>query len=161
MSPVPVSTCPVLTLTQTAARHQQHAPPDSVPVPNLRSCLHEHILGLLCSTFPLEGQRETFPTFKLPHTLEAAASWCTKGFFSGWSSPRASSLQPAFISTTRINAAHKDAVINASRFLLSHHVLQQLVNTKGANRNCSKDCKRVKEISSSVCSLSSDGGIIN
>ncbi|KAF2979509.1 hypothetical protein EK904_014211 [Melospiza melodia maxima] len=30
-----------------------------------------------------------------------------------------------------MKAAHKDAVINASRFLLSHHVLQQLAQWEG------------------------------
>lgn len=43
---------------------------------------------------------------------------------------------PAFISTTRIKAAYKDAMINASSFLLSHRVLHQLGNTKGPNKNC-------------------------
>lgn len=160
MSPVPVSTCPVLTRTQTAARHQQHAPLDSVPIPTSDLA---NMNTSLASCAPLSlwkdrGKHSQHLNFHTPWKQQQVGA--QRDFF--WlEQSQSSSLQPAFISTTRINAAHKDAVINASRFLLSHHVLQQLVNTKGANRNCSKDCKRVKEISSSVCSLSSDGGIIN
>lgn len=133
MSPVPVSTCLILKLPKTEAGHQQHSvPPDSC------ACFQTSYLAcmntFLASSAPLslwKDKGKHSRTIKLPHTLEAAASSCTKGISCDWSCPRAGSLQPAFISTTRINAAHKDAcVINASRFLLSHHVLQQLVNTK-------------------------------
>jgi len=72
--------------------------------------------------------------------------------------PHPSSLQPGIYQHHKGKAAHKDAMMNARSFLLSHHVPQQLGNAQGANKNCSKDCKRVQQIYSSVCSLNSDGG---
>lgn len=136
MSPDPVSTCPVLMLPKTEVGHQ----------PQLL-CLFptSDLAGMntfLASSAPLSlwkdrGNHSQHLSFHTPWKHQQAGAH--KGISPGWSSPRASSLQ---LIPTRMNTAHKDAVINARRFLLSHHLLQQLVSTKGANRNCSKDCKK-------------------